>query len=212
MDAQFRRLREARAQLAVTVSAREAEQIAMNLSRSWTVLDVTAAAALEAMRAAQQYQFQYFDGLIWATAKLNGVPFFAINRTFSANGDRMWEKNTPEHTEFRRQLFLRLSEIAKAPASDFQKLLSLDQYTPEQSAEVNAARASLGGRSLSAVPTARVGAGTRARSERAAEPIISPPPGGTPSPSIVRVALSGMTPPSSARMTTGVPTATAFWG
>ena len=56
------------------LSAREAEQIAMNLSRSWTVLDVTAAAALEAMRAAQQYQFQYFDGLIWATAKLNGVP------------------------------------------------------------------------------------------------------------------------------------------
>ena len=46
----------------------------MNLSRSWRVLNVTAAAALEAMRAAQQYQFQYFDGLIWATAKLNGVP------------------------------------------------------------------------------------------------------------------------------------------
>lgn len=56
------------------LSAAEAEQIAMNLSRAWTVLDVTAAAALEAMRAAQQYQFQYFDGLIWATAKLNGIP------------------------------------------------------------------------------------------------------------------------------------------
>ena len=56
------------------LSAVEAEQIAMNLSRSWRVLNVTAAAALEAMRAAQQYQFQYFDGLIWATAKLNGVP------------------------------------------------------------------------------------------------------------------------------------------
>jgi predicted nucleic acid-binding protein len=56
------------------LNALEAEQIATNLSRSWTVLDVTAAVALEAMRAAQRYQFHYFDGLIWATAKLNSVP------------------------------------------------------------------------------------------------------------------------------------------
>ena len=31
-------------------------------------------AVIEAMRAVRQYQFQYWDALIWATAKLNGVP------------------------------------------------------------------------------------------------------------------------------------------
>jgi predicted nucleic acid-binding protein len=56
------------------LSAETAERVAMNLSRSWPVYDVTGAAVLEAMRAVQQYQFQYWDGLIWATAKLNGVP------------------------------------------------------------------------------------------------------------------------------------------
>jgi predicted nucleic acid-binding protein len=56
------------------LSAETAERVAMNLSRSWPVYDVTGAAVLEAMRAVQQYQLQYWDGLIWATAKLNGVP------------------------------------------------------------------------------------------------------------------------------------------
>jgi predicted nucleic acid-binding protein len=56
------------------LSVLEAEQIATNLSRAWAVYDVTGAAVLEAMRAVQRYQFQYWDALIWATAKLNGIP------------------------------------------------------------------------------------------------------------------------------------------
>ena len=55
------------------LSANAAETIAVNLGRAWPVYDVTGAAVLEAMRAVQQYQFQYWDGLIWATAKLHGV-------------------------------------------------------------------------------------------------------------------------------------------
>jgi predicted nucleic acid-binding protein len=55
------------------LSANAAQTIAVNLSRAWPVYDVPGAAVLEAMRAVQQYQFQYWDGLIWATAKLHGV-------------------------------------------------------------------------------------------------------------------------------------------
>ncbi len=79
--------------------------------------------------------WERFEGL----DKLNGVPFFAINRSFSPNRDQMWERNTPEHTEFRRQLFLRICDVAKVPASEFSKLVSLYQYTPEQAAQVAAA-------------------------------------------------------------------------
>jgi hypothetical protein len=63
-----------------------------------------------------------------ALDKLNGVPFFEIHRTYSANKDRMWERHTAEHVEFRRQLFLRLCAQPNAAASEFQKLLSPDQY------------------------------------------------------------------------------------
>ena len=52
----------------------QAEQSITNWARSWTVFDLTPLVVLEAIRAVQRYQFAYWDGLIWATAKLNGVP------------------------------------------------------------------------------------------------------------------------------------------
>jgi predicted nucleic acid-binding protein len=56
------------------LSATVAEPIAINLRRAWPVYDVTGAAVVEAIRAVHQYQFQYWDALIWATAKLHGAP------------------------------------------------------------------------------------------------------------------------------------------
>lgn len=76
--------------------------------------------------------------------KLNAVPFFAIKTIVSPDGQRMWDRHAPAHTEFRRQLFLRICEITKAPSSNFQPLLSLDQYTPAQLAEVREAQARIG--------------------------------------------------------------------
>ena len=37
------------------------------------IYEITSQAVLEAVRAVQRYQFAYWDALIWATAKLNGV-------------------------------------------------------------------------------------------------------------------------------------------
>jgi predicted nucleic acid-binding protein len=51
-----------------------AERSITNYVRSWTVYDLTPLVVLEALRGVQRYQFSYWDGLIWATAKLNGVP------------------------------------------------------------------------------------------------------------------------------------------
>src|SRR5207249_7022849 len=119
-------------------------------------------------------------GLYWerfkALNKLNGVPFFAINRTFSPNGDRMWERNTPEHVEFRRQLFLRICDVTKAPSSDFKALVSLDQYTPEQAALVAAAQASLGGNAPSPPPIAYGGFVPRSGSGSVPEATGQQPP------------------------------------
>jgi predicted nucleic acid-binding protein len=51
----------------------DAERQVVLLERSWSVLDVTSLAVIEAVRAVSQHQISYWDGLIWATAKLNGV-------------------------------------------------------------------------------------------------------------------------------------------
>ena len=56
------------------LTATVAESVAINLRRAWPVYDVTATAVIEAIRAVHQYQFQYWDALIWATAKLHRVP------------------------------------------------------------------------------------------------------------------------------------------
>jgi predicted nucleic acid-binding protein len=55
------------------LTAEEAERSITNYVRSWPVYPITSQAVLEAVRAVRQHQFAYWDALIWATAKLNGV-------------------------------------------------------------------------------------------------------------------------------------------
>jgi predicted nucleic acid-binding protein len=55
------------------LSVEEAAQRITNYVRSWVVYDLTEAVVAEAVRSVGQHQFPYWDGLIWATAKLNGV-------------------------------------------------------------------------------------------------------------------------------------------
>jgi predicted nucleic acid-binding protein len=52
----------------------EAERSVTNYMRSWVVYEVTARAVVEAIRGVRQHQLSYWDSLIWATAKLAGVP------------------------------------------------------------------------------------------------------------------------------------------
>jgi predicted nucleic acid-binding protein len=52
----------------------EAERLVSGLGRSWPVYDITSMAVLETIRAVQQHQFAYWDALVWATAKLHGIP------------------------------------------------------------------------------------------------------------------------------------------
>jgi predicted nucleic acid-binding protein len=52
----------------------EAEQSVTNYARSWIVHDLTALVVLEAVRGLQRHRLPYWDSLIWATAKLNGIP------------------------------------------------------------------------------------------------------------------------------------------
>lgn len=55
------------------LTAELAERSITSYVRSWPIYPITAQAVLEAVRAAQRYQFAYWDALIWATAKLNEV-------------------------------------------------------------------------------------------------------------------------------------------
>jgi predicted nucleic acid-binding protein len=55
-------------------SKSQAEQAVLEYVHSWIAFDVKLPSVVEAVRAARQYQFDYYDALIWATAKLNGVP------------------------------------------------------------------------------------------------------------------------------------------
>jgi predicted nucleic acid-binding protein len=52
----------------------EAERSVTNYARSWPVHDITWAGVLEAVRGVRRHRLPYWDSLIWATAKLNGVP------------------------------------------------------------------------------------------------------------------------------------------
>ena len=56
------------------LSEADAEQQLVLWVRSGTVFDITPPIVLEAVRGAQRYRLPYWDALIWATAKLNGVP------------------------------------------------------------------------------------------------------------------------------------------
>ena len=52
-----------------------AEASIINYLRSWLVLEVRPLNVLEALRAVRQHRFSYWDALIWATARLNGIPY-----------------------------------------------------------------------------------------------------------------------------------------
>jgi predicted nucleic acid-binding protein len=52
----------------------QAERSITNYARSWPVYPITSQAVLDAVRAVRQHQLAYWDALIWATARLNGVP------------------------------------------------------------------------------------------------------------------------------------------
>ena len=45
-----------------------------HLLHIWTVLDVTSAVTLEAVRGVRRYQFSFWDAQIWAVARLNQIP------------------------------------------------------------------------------------------------------------------------------------------
>ena len=42
---------------------------------NWQILDATKETILEAVWGVQRYQLAYWDSLIWAAAKLNGIPY-----------------------------------------------------------------------------------------------------------------------------------------
>lgn len=56
------------------LSLAEAYERLQNLEQSWPVMTVTPAVVLEAARGAQQHQLNFWDALVWATAKLNQIP------------------------------------------------------------------------------------------------------------------------------------------
>jgi predicted nucleic acid-binding protein len=45
-----------------------------NYQQSWLIVDLTPAIVLEAVRGVRDYQFNYWDAQIWATARLNQIP------------------------------------------------------------------------------------------------------------------------------------------
>jgi predicted nucleic acid-binding protein len=57
------------------LSAADAETVVTNYINSWWVYDVTPLSVMEAMRGVQRYGFPYWDAVVWATAKLNLVPY-----------------------------------------------------------------------------------------------------------------------------------------
>ncbi len=65
----------------LTVS--EAAQQVERLARAWPVFDVTSFIVLEAIRGVRDHQLAYWDAQIWATARLNQIPF-VLSEDFSA--------------------------------------------------------------------------------------------------------------------------------
>lgn len=60
--------------MSVPLTLEQAEREVMNFVRSWPVLDVTQSTVLEAIGLMQRRRLSYWDALILATAKVNGVP------------------------------------------------------------------------------------------------------------------------------------------
>jgi len=57
-----------------SLAAAEAFQEVSGYARNCRVLSLTPTAALDAMRACEQYSMSFWDSLIWAVAKEGGVP------------------------------------------------------------------------------------------------------------------------------------------
>jgi predicted nucleic acid-binding protein len=56
------------------LSVSEGYQRIENFLQVWTVLDVTGMVILEAIRGVRDYQFNFWDAQVWATARLNQIP------------------------------------------------------------------------------------------------------------------------------------------
>jgi predicted nucleic acid-binding protein len=53
----------------------EAGEAVINLYRSWEVFELYLPMVIDAVRGVSAHRFSYWDALIWATAKHNGLPF-----------------------------------------------------------------------------------------------------------------------------------------
>ena len=52
-----------------------AEERVLAFAYTWPVYDVRPMDVIEAMRGVRTHKLNYFDALIWATARLKGIPF-----------------------------------------------------------------------------------------------------------------------------------------
>ena len=52
-----------------------AEERVLSYAYSWPVFDVRPLNVVEALRGLRAHKLSYYDALIWATARLNGIPF-----------------------------------------------------------------------------------------------------------------------------------------
>lgn len=57
------------------LTPQEARDTSIRLCLSWPVLDLTVRTHLDAVRGVQEYRMSYWDALVWATARENGVRF-----------------------------------------------------------------------------------------------------------------------------------------
>ncbi len=60
--------------ISVPLSIADACERVNNYVAAWTVLDLTTAVVLEAIRGVRDYQFSFWDAQIWATAQINQIP------------------------------------------------------------------------------------------------------------------------------------------
>jgi predicted nucleic acid-binding protein len=64
------------------MTADDRRAIVTGFVRFWEVLDITANAVADAVEGSLRHQLSYWDALIWATAKVNGIPF-VLSEDFS---------------------------------------------------------------------------------------------------------------------------------
>lgn len=56
------------------LSTEQAERSVRRYARSWTVFRPSIVTVFEAIRGVRTYGLPYYDGLVWATARLNDIP------------------------------------------------------------------------------------------------------------------------------------------